>query len=106
MSKDRLTALLAERVMGWSAAPDRFLVGNRRWISRWRFQPEQNLRDAFRLLEEAKPEHYSMGSEKGGVFWVRVEIAGVVGEARHASKPRAVTFAVARALGIDVGVNG
>jgi ABA sandwich protein len=102
----QLTVLLAERVMGWTVGSGRFLAGERQWMPSWRFQPEKNLRDAFRLLEEAKPERYAMGCEKGGEFWVRVEIAGVVGKARHASKPKAITFAVAWALGIDVEVNG
>ena len=84
----------------------RLRLANRRWIPRWRFQPQQNLVDAFRLLEAAAPEHYWMDSRKGGEFWVRVETAGGVGEACHASKPQAITFAIARALGIHVEANG
>src|SRR5437016_1605175 len=106
MTTQRLTCILAERVMKWKAAPDRFLTGKRQWMPHWRFQPEKSLSQAFQLLEEAKPEHYSMGSAKGGQFWVRVEIAGGVGEARHVSKPKAIVFAIAKALGIDVEANG
>ena len=102
MTASKRNTLLAERVMGWSAAPDRFLLGNRRWLPRWRFQPEKSLGDAFLLLETASPERYVMGSDRGGEFWVRIEIAGRVGEARHASKPQAITFAIARALGIEL----
>ena len=96
-----LTAGLVERVMGWGIGPDRFLLDKRRWLPRWRFQPERNLVDAFQLLEQAKPGRYEMGSEKNRDFWVRVQIAGVAGEACHTSKPKAITVAVARALGID-----
>jgi hypothetical protein len=102
MACEKLTAILAERVMGWSVSPDRFLKGSRGWMPRWRFRPEQNLNDSFQLLEAAKPERYAMGSENGGEFSVRVEITSRVGEARHSSKPRAITLAVARALGIEV----
>ncbi len=106
MTGEQLTALLAERVMGWGVAPGRYLMGGRRWVPRWRFQPEQNLQDAFRLLEKAHPERYAMGAEKTGEFWVRVQIAGGVGGACDASKPKAITLAVARAIGIDVEANG
>jgi hypothetical protein len=78
------------------------MIGGRRWMPRWRFRPNQNLSDAFRLLEEAKPQRYAMGSEKNGDFWVRVEIAGRIGRSRHASKPQAITLAVALAVGIDI----
>lgn len=56
MSNDQLTAVLAERVMGWTVSPDRFMMGNREWMPRWRFQPIDKLDDAFRLLEEAVPQ--------------------------------------------------
>ena len=99
---EQLTVLLAQTVMGWTVAPGRFLAADRRWTPQWRFQPERNLTDAHRLLDEAKPDRYAMGSESAGEFWARVEIATVVGEAREKSKPRALTFAIARALGINV----
>ncbi len=102
MSDERLTTLLAERILSWTAAPDRYLVGNRSWIPRWRFQPLERLEDAFRLLEKAQPEHYSMGAGADGVFSVQVRICGRGGEARHESKPRAITLAIARALGLEV----
>ncbi len=102
MTPENVTAVLAERVMGWSVAPDRYLVGNRSWIPRWRFQPLERLEDAFRLLEKAQPEHYSMGAGADGVFSVQVRICGRGGEASHESKPRAITLAIARALGLEV----
>jgi hypothetical protein len=101
-----LTVVLAEKLMGWMAAPGRFLTGQRGWIPTWRFQPEKNLNDVFRLLDRAEHDAYEMGSKKGDRFWVRVEIAGRVGEAHHASKPRAITHAIARAIGIDPEAKG
>ena len=96
----QLTSFLAERVLGWGVAPDRFLTGKRQWLPRWRFQPERTLADAFLLLETAKPEHYAMSWESGGKFKVSVEIAGRNGEAQNVSKPLAITLAVALALGL------
>ena len=106
MTSEHLTAILVERVMGWSVAPDRFLMGNRRWIPRWRFRPEQNLSDAFQLLDAARPAHYAMGSDVPGEFWARVGIGNAMGEARHSSRAQAISLAVAAALGIDIGANG
>src|SRR5262245_26426066 len=102
MTSDQLTALLAERVMGWGVGPDRFMMGNRGWMPRWRFQPVEKLGDAFRLLEEATPQEYSIcGDDKGNIY-VQVRIAGTKGEARGTSKPLAITYAIARAVGIEV----
>ncbi|HEY1205254.1 MAG: hypothetical protein ABSH46_11190 [Bryobacteraceae bacterium] len=101
MTTDQLTAVLAKRVMGWGVGPDRFLTANRGWMPRWRFQPTENLDDAFKLLENAAPQDYSMG-DGGKGFRVRVRIGRTVGEAHDISKPRAITFAVARAVGIEV----
>ncbi|MFZ5926321.1 MAG: hypothetical protein ACOYX1_02625 [Acidobacteriota bacterium] len=92
---------LVRRVMGWGVAPDRFLIGNRSWIPRWRFQPLERLEDAFRLLEKAQPEHYSMGLDGSGRFSVEVRIGGKLGVARDELKPRAITLAIARALGFE-----
>lgn len=100
MMGENLTVLLARRVMGWDIAPERFLLGSGRWIPRWRFQPSERLEDAFRLLEAAAPQSYMMGKRKSGPFWVKVRIDGVNGHACDPSKPRAITAAVARALGI------
>ena len=101
MSNDQLTAMLAERVMGWTVGPERFSMGNREWMPRWRFQPIDKLDDAFRLLQEAAPQAYSIsGDDKGGIH-VQVRINGAVGEAQETSMPGAVTYAVARAFGIE-----
>ena len=101
MTGDQLTAILAERVMGWVVGPDRFLMGNRRWMPRWRFQPTEKLADALRLLERVIPQEYAMGAAENGGFWARVGVAGTTGEARESSQARAITFAIARAIGLE-----
>jgi hypothetical protein len=103
MTSDLLTAVLAKRVMGWTVGPDRFLMGNRRWMPRWRFQPTEKLADALRLLERLAPEEYTMGAAESGGFWARVRAAGDTGEARESSQARAIAFAIARAIGLEPG---
>jgi hypothetical protein len=102
MTNDQLTTILAERVMGWTVGPDRFLMNGRRWIPRWRFQPTKSLEDAFRLLDAVQADEYTMGSGQGGRFLVNVAIAGTIGRALDESKPRAITLAIARAIGVEV----
>ena len=101
MTNDQLAAILAERVMGWSVGPDRFMMGDRRWQPRWRFQPAKRLEDAFRLLEQAAPQEYALRAAENGGFWASVHIAGNTGEATESSQARAITLAVARALRLD-----
>ena len=101
MSPPELTALLAQQVMRWTVHPGRYLMENRRWKPAWRFQPMKKPEDAFRLLDAADPEEYSINARRGGAFTVRVQIGGVVGEASDSSKARAVTYAVARAVGLE-----
>jgi hypothetical protein len=95
-----LTPLLAEQVMGWRVTPDRFMLGNREWKPRHYFQPTRRFHDALLLLESAKPDSYTMGWDKTGLFKVRVKIAGKVGEACRESKALAIALAVAQAVGI------
>ena len=102
MTSENLAALLAKRVMGWGVGPDRFLIGNRGWMPRWRFQPTEKLPDALRLLEKAAPEEYNMRGDSEGSVQVHVRIGDTTGEACGTSKPRAITWAIARALGIEV----
>jgi hypothetical protein len=102
MTSENLAALLAKRVMGWDVGPDRFLMANRSWMPRWRFQPTEKLVDALRLLDVAAPEDYDIRGDNEGHTVVSVRIAGTEGEAKEMSKPRAITYAVARALGIKV----
>jgi hypothetical protein len=102
MTKDQLAAALAERVMGWTVGPERFMMGGRCWLPRWRFQPTENLLDAFRLLAGAAPDEYNIfGDDKGNIV-VRVRIGGVIGEARGASTSLAISHAIAVAVGIEV----
>lgn len=96
-----LTVALAERIMGWRVGPDRFLVGNRCWLPRWRFQPAERLEDANRLLERAAPQKCSIQRVQDGGYRVRVRVAGRSGEALESLQARAITFAVARALGLE-----
>lgn len=103
MTTDMLTNLLAQRVLGWIVAPDRFLMGDRRWLPRWRFQPTESAGDAFRLLEEAAPQEYVIRGDNTGNVQVQVRIGEITGEASGRSIPRAITCAIARALGVEVG---
>lgn len=101
MTGDQLTALLAERVMGWRVGPDRFLMGHRRWMPRWRFRPAERVEHAHRLLEQAASQEYTMDRSQAGRFLVKVRIAGMTGQADESSQARAITFAVARAIGLE-----
>ena len=105
MTDEHLTALLAERVMGWTVGPDRFMTGNRGWLARWRFQPAEKLADALRLLEVAAPKEYSVRGDSEGNSRVHVRIGEATGEACSASKARAITWAIARAVGLDGSKN-
>ena len=102
MTTEQLTANLAERVMGWTVGPDRFMMGNRIWTPRWRFRPTEILEDAFRLLNAAAPQEYNICGDDKGSINVRVRIGGTAGEARGTSKPLIITYAIARAVGIEV----
>lgn len=88
--------------MGWSIGPDRFMMGNRCWMSRWRFQPTEKLEDALRLLQEAAPQEYSICCDDKGNVRVQVRIAGTLGDARGTCTSLAITQAIARALGIEL----
>lgn len=101
MTSQALTKLVAERVMKWTAAPNRFMLGHRKWIPAWRFRPCEIFEHSLHLLDAAKPTAYSLSADQTGCFWARVEIGGVLGEARDRSRPRALTIAVARAAGIE-----
>ena len=76
-------------------------MNGRRWMPRWRFQPLEKLADAFRLLDASDASEYCISRRQDRMVAVRVVIAGCVGEADDTSHSRAITFAVARAIGID-----
>jgi hypothetical protein len=88
--------------MGWSVGPDRFMMAGRRWLPRWRFQPATRQEDAFRLLESVAPEEFTMGAGESGGFWAKVCVAGTTGESRKSSQARAMTFAIAGSIGLEV----
>jgi hypothetical protein len=96
----RLTAELANRVMGWRVAPGRFLKSRRGWIPTWRFAPLKRLDDAFQLLESASYD-YTLAQIKDA-FTAEVRIGDRIGNASGRPKARAITLAVARALGLDL----
>ncbi len=102
MTSEHLAAMLAERVMGWTVGPDRFMMGNRGWMPRWRFQPAENLDDAFRLLDEAAPQEYSISGDDKGGLQVRVRVGVCTGTATAGPMATAIATAVARAFGIHV----
>lgn len=102
MSDDRLNEELARQVLGWKVAPDRFLLGGRRWLPRWRFQPTKKLTDAIRLLEAAKPQEYSMAVNASRESWAKVKIRGTTAQAQGKTQPLAICRAVAAAYGIEV----
>jgi hypothetical protein len=100
MTNEHLTALLAEKVMGWKVRPDRFIKSGRSWIPRWRFEPLKRLEDAFTLLDTVGGI-YRLSVHSEGVFTAEVRIGERIGKARGEPKPRAITLAVSRALGIE-----
>ena len=102
MNDERLTDQLAERGMGWRLAPGRYLSSGRSWISRSRFRPLVDVRDAFRLLDAVSTD-YTLLATPGGVFRAQVRRAGRIGEATGEPKARAIALAVSRALGLDEG---
>ena len=77
MSNDQLTTILAERIMGWTVGPDRFMMGGRQWQPRWRFQPLERVEDAFRLLKHAATQEYAVGTAENGSFWAKVRASGI-----------------------------
>ncbi len=101
MTTTELTALLAQRVMRWTVHLGRYQMENRRWAPAWRFQPTKRLEDAFRLLDAADPEEFTINFHRGGAVTVRVQIRGTMGHASDTSKARAITYAVARAIGLE-----
>lgn len=100
MTSDLLTATLAEKVMHWGVAPDRFLLGNRQWISRTQFQPLNRVQDAFRLLRKLD-SIYSLSRSGDGVFTAAVRLGDRTGRAAGESEAATITSAVARAIGLE-----
>jgi hypothetical protein len=104
MTPEVLTSLLVDKLLGWRATSDRFLMANRQWLPRWRFQPTSDLGHAFRLLDAARPEDFIICGTKNHDYTVRVRIRGILGEAASKSIPLAICLATARALGAEVAL--
>ena len=104
MTLENLTVLLAQRVMGWTVGPDRFLLGKRSWIRRSAFRQTERIQDAQKLLLAAGATEYSMGGGKGQPYWATVVIGQVDGRASAKSLPASICIATARALNIAVEV--
>jgi hypothetical protein len=100
MTNDQFTAILAERIMGWKACPDRFIKSGRTWIPRTRFRPLTRLEDAFLLLGRAAT-NYCLKSVDG-LFIAEVQIGVRTGKESGEPKARTITLALARSLGLKV----
>jgi hypothetical protein len=100
MTTASLTFLLAERVMGWRYAPDRFLLGNRQWIRLSQFQPLAEIQDAFRVLEKVATS-FSLIKSGQGQFTASVWVGDRTGCASGKPEAATITLAVARAIGIN-----
>ena len=100
MTDERLTDELALRVMGWKVAPDRFVKSGRSWLPKWRFRPIVELADAFQLLDRAA-DHYTLKGD-GRTFNAVIQTSSGRGTASGESKPRVITLAIAKALGLEV----
>jgi len=101
MTSDQLTAELVELVLGWRAAPDRFIKPGRSWIPRSRFKPLVRLEDAFLLLDRAGGR-FVLSVGEDGAFNAEVRVGERIGKATGEPKARAITVAISRALGIEV----
>jgi hypothetical protein len=102
MTPTKLTIVLAETVMGWRCAPNRFLLGDRQWISWAQFQPLHRVQDAFRLLQRVAST-LSLTRTVEGVFTATVRIGEQTGSACGDSEAATITLALARALRLEVG---
>jgi hypothetical protein len=100
MDDDRLTERLAAEVLGWKAAPDRFIKSGRSWIPRWRFRPFQELSSAFELLNHVT-EHYRITCERR-IFCVEARIGKGRIKASGQNLAQTITTAVAESFGLKV----
>jgi hypothetical protein len=102
VSDERLADELVARALGWRPAPDRYVKASRGWVPRSKFRPLVDVRDAFRLLDAVTAD-YSLVTTPGGVFAAQVRLGGRTGKAAGEPKARAISLALARAMGLDVG---
>lgn len=101
MSDDRLTEKLAAQILGWKAAPGRFIKPGGGWTPRWKFAPLRRIEDAFELLDIAAST-YTLTANKNGGFTTEVRVDGRMGQASGKSKARTITLALAQAIGLEV----
>jgi hypothetical protein len=87
--------------MGWRAAPDRFIKSGRSWLPKWRFAPLSRLDDAFQLLDRFAST-FKLERTSEDTFAVEVRSSGRIGKASGEPKARAITLAIAQALGLEV----
>jgi hypothetical protein len=99
INDDRLVEKLACTVLEWRAVSGRYLKPNRSWSPCWKFQPMNNVDDAFNLLDTARAQ-YSLSVGADGTFTAEVEVAGRIGKASCSPKARAICLALAQALGL------
>jgi hypothetical protein len=104
VTREQLSALVAQKVLGWRSSPDRFLLGDRQWISRTQFQPLTRIQDAFRLLNTAA-ETFSVTRTVEGVVTATVRIGKRCGSASGKLEAVVITLAVARAVGIEMDLS-
>ena len=100
MTDQRLTEILASRVMGWKPVADRFLKSGREWIPKWRFAPLNRLEDAFHVVDRAADRYILTNDSQ--VFTAEVHVGARIGRASGKSRARTITLAVAQALGLGV----
>jgi hypothetical protein len=101
MNDECLTDELVCRILGWRLAPNRYVKSERTWTPRWKFAPLRNLEHAFALLDRAKGV-YTLTTSNGKGFEAEVHVGGRTGKAVGEPKARAITIALARALGLEV----
>jgi hypothetical protein len=101
VTNDQLTAIMAERILGWPVGPERFIMGNRQWITRGHFQPVDRVQDAFRLLQKAA-SGFSLTKTPDGVFSATVCVGDRTGTASGSAVAATITRAIGRALGLEV----
>ena len=102
MTNDQLTAVLAERILGWRVGPERFILGSRQWITRSHFQPFDRVQDAFRLLRKASIA-FSLTKTPDGAFCATVRVGNRTGTASGRAEADTITLAIARAVGLETG---
>jgi hypothetical protein len=101
ITEEALAAALAQRVLGWRTAPNRYITSGRSWIPRWRFAPFNRLDDALLLLDRAS-SNYKLTMFKGGTFTAEVHVDNGIGKAYGEPKARTITTALVRALSLKL----